>query len=215
VRAVIADDHALLREGLVAVLTAAGFEVAGAVSNAEDLLDRVAVEQPELVVTDIRMPPSYTDEGLVAALQIKKDLPDTAVLVLSQFVQWRYAVDLIEQHAGGCGYLLKQRIGDIATFRCDVHRICAGGTVLDPEVVTSMVARADSPAGTLDPLTARQKEVLSLMATGRSNSSIAHLLSISEKAVVQHASHIYDVLGLPVSPDDHRRVLAVLQYLNR
>jgi DNA-binding NarL/FixJ family response regulator len=215
VRAVIADDHAPLREGLVAVLTSAGFEVAAAVSNAADLLDRVTVEQPELVVTDMGMPPSYTDEGLVAALQIKKDLPDTAVLVLSRFAQRGYAVDLTEQHAGGSGYLLTQRIGDIATFRSALHRICVGGTVLDPEVVASIVALADSDSGTLDPLTARQKEVLSLMATGRSNSSIAQHLSISEKAVVQHASHIYDVLGLPVSPDHHRRVLAVLRYLNR
>lgn len=172
----------------------------------------MALEAPDLVITDIRMPPTFTDEGLVAALEIRRSRPSTAVLVLSQFVHQQYALELLENNPAGVGYLLKQRVGDLATFRADIDRICAGGTVIDPEVVAAMLVRAERGRG-MGRLTPRQREVLGLMAAGRSNSSIAQQLFITEKAVVQHASGIYDTLGLPVSPDDHRRVLAVLRYL--
>jgi DNA-binding NarL/FixJ family response regulator len=161
------------------------------------------------------MPPAFTDEGLVAALEIRRTMPTTAVLVLSAFVQRRYAMELVRQRGGGVGYLLKQRISDIETFRADLHRICSGGTVLDPEVVDRLMGRADSGRVGLDRLTPRQRDVLGLMAVGRSNASIARELVITEKAVVHHASRIYDVLGLPPSTDDHRRVLAVVQYLTQ
>ena len=160
------------------------------------------------------MPPTFTDEGLVAALEIRRTQPLTAVLVLSQFVQRRYALELVRQRGGGgVGYLLKQRISNIGTFRADLKRICSGGTVLDPEVVARFMHPADSGRAGLERLTPRQRDVLGLMAAGRSNASIARELVITEKAVVHHASRIYDVLGLPPSADDHRRVLAVIQYL--
>ncbi|MDN5763125.1 MAG: response regulator transcription factor [Microlunatus sp.] len=213
-RAVIAEDHPLIREGLTRVLESGGVEVVGVAGTADELLEEVAKRQPELVVTDIRMPPTFTDEGLIAALEIRRTRPSTAVLVLSQFVHRQYALELMEQDPAGVGYLLKQRIGDLSTFLGDVDRICHGGTVIDPEVVAGMLARAAHNAG-LERITRRQREVLELMAAGRSNSSIAQQLFITEKAVVQHVSGIYDTLGLPVSSDDHRRVLAVLRYLNR
>ena len=196
-RAVIAEDQALLREGLVFVVESAGFEIAGTASDGPSLLAIVHEERPDLVVTDIRMPPAFTDEGLVAALEIRRTMPTTAVLVLSAFVQRRYAMELVRQRGGGVGYLLKQRISDIETFRADLHRICSGGTVLDPEVVDRLMGRADSGRVGLDRLTPRQRDVLGLMAVGRSNASIARELVITEKAVVHHASRIYDVLGLP------------------
>jgi len=213
VRAVIAEDQALLREGLVLVVESAGFEVVGAAGDAKGLLDLVRTHAPDLAVTDIRMPPTFTDEGLVVASTIRRSHPATAVLVLSQFVQRRYALELISERPGGVGYLLKQRISDIDMFGADLHRICAGGTVLDPEVVDRLLSRADSTAKGLARLTPRQREVLALMASGRSNGSIARTLSISEKAVVQHVSHTYDVLGLAPSSDEHRRALAVVRYL--
>lgn len=212
-RAVIAEDHTLIREGLIRILEGEGLQVVGVAGTAEELLALVSEQGPDLVITDIRMPPGFTDEGLVAALQIRRTRPGTAVLVLSQFVHQQYALELMENDPAGVGYLLKQRVGDLATFRADIDRICAGGTVIDPEVVAAMLARADREAG-LKRLTPRQREVLELMAEGRSNSSIAQHLFITEKAVVQHVSGIYDTLGLPVSADDHRRVLAVLRYLH-
>ncbi len=212
-RAVIAEDQALLREGLVFVVESAGFEIAGTAEDGTALLEITRTEKPDLVVTDIRMPPTFTDEGLVAALEIRRTQPTTAVLVLSQFVQRRYALELVRQRGGGVGYLLKQRISDIRTFRGDLLRICAGGTVLDPEVVARFMDPADSGRAGLERLTPRQRDVLGLMAVGRSNASIARELVITEKAVVHHASRIYDVLGLTPSADDHRRVLAVIQYL--
>ncbi len=214
-RAIVAEDQALLREGLVLVVESAGFEVIGAASDGTVLIEMVRAHRPDLVVTDIRMPPSFTDEGLVAALEIRRTQPETAVLVLSQFVQRRYAIELVSERPGGVGYLLKQRISDINTFRADLHRICDGGTVLDPEVVDRLLARVEVHARGLDRLTPRQRDVLGLMASGRSNGSIARQLSISEKAVVQHVSHIYDLLGMPPSSDDHRRVLAVVRYLTQ
>jgi len=197
----------------VFVVESAGFEIAGTADSGISLLEITRTENPDLVVTDIRMPPTFTDEGLVAALEIRRTQPSTAVLVLSQFVQRRYALELVRQRGAGVGYLIKQRISDIGTFRADLKRICSGGTVLDPEVVARFMDPADSGRAGLERLTPRQRDVLGLMAAGRSNASIARELVITEKAVVHHASRIYDVLGLPPSADDHRRVLAVIQYL--
>jgi DNA-binding NarL/FixJ family response regulator len=216
VRVVIGDDETLLLAGLTHVLEQAGIEVVAAARDAAELLRQAADHRPDLVITDIRMPPTNTDEGLVAALQVRRTMPEIAVVVLSQHVQRRYAVELLTEQPSGVGYLLKQRIADIPTFCGDLERVCAGGTVLDPEVVALMVARARrSENGVLDRLTPRQLEVLGLMAEGRSNAAIARRLSITEKAVVGHASHIYDELDLAPSDDDHRRVLAVLTYLAR
>jgi DNA-binding NarL/FixJ family response regulator len=189
--------------------------VVTAAADAAEMLRHVAERHPDLVVTDIRMPPSHTDEGLRAALEIRRAWPDTAVVVLSQYVQRRYAVELLSANSSGVGYLLKQRIADVATSCADPERVGAGGTVLDPEVVALMLARAERQNDTLGLLTDRQREVLALMAEGRTNASIARRMSITDKAVVQHASHIYDALGLPPSDDDHRGVLAVLRYLSR
>jgi DNA-binding NarL/FixJ family response regulator len=212
-RVVIAEDEALLREGLVLVLEQGGFTVEAAVADARQLLQAVAELDPDLVVTDIRMSPTHTDEGLVAALAIMASNPTTAVVVLSQHVQRRYASELLDGRSGRVGYLLKQRIADVDTFCADLRRVVAGGTALDPDVVEVMVARARLTDRGVRRLTPRQQEVLSLMAEGRSNSAIAAHLTLSEKAVVQHTSRIYDALGLSVDADDHRRVLAVTHYL--
>jgi DNA-binding NarL/FixJ family response regulator len=214
-RVVIGEDEALLRQGLTLVLQQGGFDVVADAVNAPELLRCVRQQTPDLVVTDIRMPPTYADEGLLAALEIRRTMPETAIVVLSQHVQRRYAMELLTERPAGVGYLLKQRIADIATFCEDLRRVCAGGTVLDPEVVALMVARAQRDDDALARLTARQREVLALMAEGRSNAAIARGLTITEKAVVQHVSRIYDELGLPPSEDDHRRVLAVVRYLSR
>lgn len=212
-RVVIAEDEALLRQGLAVMLGQAGFDVVGAVGDARDLEDVVTVQNPEIVVTDIRMPPTYTDEGMAAAIRICSTHPQTAVMVLSQYVQRRDARHLLESRAGGVGYLLKQRVTDADTFCADLRRIAAGQTVMDSEVVSVMVDRARVGDAGVGRLTSRQLEVLTLMAEGRSNAWIAAHLFVSEKAVVQHTSNIYDALGLPVDADDHRRVLAVLRYL--
>ncbi|TQJ30629.1 response regulator transcription factor [Microbacterium sp. SLBN-146] len=211
-RVVIGEDEVLLREGIAHVLASDGFQVLASVTDAVQLEREVQRHSPDLVVTDIRMPPSYTDEGLAAAIRIRRSRPDIGVVVVSQHVQRRYAVELLDG-GGGFGYLLKQRIADVRTFTTDIRRVAAGGTALDPEVVSVLVARAsrgDSPVGRLTP---RQIEVLGLMAEGRSNAAIAAQLVLTEKAVVQHTSNIYDALGLPVDADDHRRVLAVIRYL--
>jgi DNA-binding NarL/FixJ family response regulator len=215
VRAVIAEDQPLLRQGLALVVQSAGFEVVASVGDGPALVAAAATHRPDLVVTDIRMPPTFTDEGLVAALAISRSRPETAILVLSQFVQRRYAMELVGSRSGGVGYLLKQRFADIDTFAADLHRIVAGETVLDPQVVDRLMDRGRAGAPGLDQLTTRQREVLSLMAAGRSNASIARALVISEKAVVQHISRMYSLLGLPPSADDHRRVIAVLRHLSR
>jgi DNA-binding NarL/FixJ family response regulator len=167
------------------------------------------------VVTDIRMPPTFTDEGLRAALEIRGSQPSVPLVVLSQHLQRRYALELLANPTAGTGYLLKQRIADTRTFYQDLRRVSQGGTVLDPEVVQLMVTRASSEHDAIGGLTERQREVLELMAQGRSNGWIARSLSITEKSVVQHVSHIYDELGLQVDTDDHRRVLAVVRYLSR
>lgn len=212
-RVVIGEDEALLREGLGHVLTNDGFEVVAAVGTAVELEVEVGRLEPDLVITDIRMPPTFTDEGLVAALRIRQAHPRVAVVVLSQHVQRRYASELIGQRDGGVGYLLKQRIADVRSFTADLRHVQAGGTVLDPDVVAVLVARATKINGPIGELTPRQLEVLSLMAEGRSNSFIAARLGTSEKAVVHHTSNIYDTFSLPVAADDHRRVLAVVRYL--
>jgi DNA-binding NarL/FixJ family response regulator len=215
VRVVIGEDEALLREGLTLVLKQGGFEVVGAAVDADQLVRDAHRLQPELVVTDIRMPPGYADEGLQAALEIRRTMPQIAIVALSQHLQHQYATELLADQAAGVGYLLKQRIADIPTFCADLRRVCDGGTVLDPEVVALMVTRARNEQDGLQRLTGRQLDVLALMAEGRSNASIASTLSISVKAVVWHVSHIYDELGLPASNDDNRRVLAVIRYLDR
>lgn len=212
-RVVIGEDETLLRQGLALVLEQGGFDVVAAVPDAVQLLEAVDHHNPDLVVTDIRMPPTLTDEGLVAALRIRSAHPDTAVVVLSQYVQRRYAVELLTDRPAKVGYLLKQRISDVDTFCADLRRVADGGTALDPDVVGVMVKRARLADGDVARLTARQQEVLALMAEGRSNAWIASRLVVTEKAVVQHSSRIYDALGLPVDADDHRRVLAVIRYL--
>jgi DNA-binding NarL/FixJ family response regulator len=201
VRVVIGEDEPLLREGLALVLSRNGFEVAAA----------VAAESPDVLVTDIRMPPGHTDDGLRAAL----DLRDTPVLVLSQHVSRRYVTTLLGERAGGVGYLLKHRVTDVDGFCADLARVARGGVVLDPEVVAVMVGRSAREDGRVDRLTPRQLQVLGLVAEGRSNLAIATRLGITEKAVARHAAQIYDALGLPPSLDDHRRVLAVVRFLDR
>ncbi len=213
-RVVIGEDEALLRTGLTHVIQAAGFDVVAAVGNADELVRSAGEHVPDIVVTDIRMPPDHEDAGLRAAMEIRREHPGIAVLVLSQHLQRAYAVELLGDRSSGVGYLLKQRIADIDTFIDDLRRIAAGGTVLDPEVVSLMVARARGHHDALDRLTPRQQQVLALMSEGRTNASIARTLSITERAVVQHTSHIYDQLGLALSDDDHRRVLAVVRYLS-
>lgn len=212
-RVVIGEDEALLREGLRLVLHQGGFDIVAVATDATELLHETQRHAPDLVVTDIRMPPGHGDDGLRAALDIRASMPKVGIVVLSQHLQRRYAVELLAGAPTGVGYLLKQRIADIPTFCNDLERVCAGDTVLDPEVVELMLTRARSQHQRLERLTDRQRQVLTLMAEGRSNAFIARQLVISEKAVVQHASHIYEELDLEVSDDDHRRVLAVLRYL--
>ncbi len=212
-RVVIGEDEALMREGLELVLGRAGFEVVGLAADADRLIQLASELSPDLVVTDIRMPPKNTDDGLRAALTIRASRPEAAVLVLSQHVQGAYARELIETRPAGVGYLLKQRIADAEQFCADARRVASGGTVLDPEVVSMLLVRARRADAAIDRLTSRQREVLGLVAQGRSNAAIARRLSITEKAVVGHISHVYDELDLPSRDDDHRRVLAVVRYL--
>jgi DNA-binding NarL/FixJ family response regulator len=215
VRVVIGEDQALMREGLVLLLERGGFEVAAVASDADDLVRKARAHNPDVVVADVRMPPTQTDEGLRAALEIRAAKPDIAIVVLSQHVQRRYASELLRSGdgAGGVGYLLKQRVADSDAFCADVRRISAGGSVLDPEVVRAMLD--GPPRDPLARLTGRQREVLALMAEGRSNAGIAERLVLTERAVVKHVSHVYEELGIPPCADDHRRVLAVVRYLDR
>ncbi len=214
-RVLIGEDEALLREGLTLVLDRDPFDVVGTAADAGELLDLARSLTPDLVVTDIRMPPGHADDGLRAALRIRRELAGTAVVVLSQHLQRRYAIELLRTSSTGVGYLLKQRITDADSFRADLVRVAAGGAALDPEVVQLMVAHARGERDGVGRLTARQVEVLTLMAEGRSNTSIARTLTITDKAVAQHVSHIYELLNLPMSEDDHRRVLAVTQFLSQ
>ena len=212
-RVVIGEDQALLREGLVLLLERRGFEVVGVAGDGEDLVRKARAHDPDIVIADVRMPPSQTDEGVRAALTIRASHPHIALVVLSQHVQGRYASELVEssEDAAGIGYLLKQRVADGDAFCEDLRRVVAGASVLDPEVVRSMITGTRN--GPLAALTPRQLDVLRLMAEGRSNAGIAEELVLSEKAVIKHVSHIYGALGLDVDANDHRRVLAVVRYL--
>jgi DNA-binding NarL/FixJ family response regulator len=212
VRIVIGEDLFLLRDGLVRLLTAHGFEIAAAVGSAPELLEALTTERPDVGIVDVRLPPTHTDDGLRAALAARKQVPGLPVLVLSQYVEQLYARELLADQAGGVGYLLKDRVFNDDAFAAAIRSVAAGGTVLDPEVVQKlMVRRAGSePVSRLSP---REREVLALMAEGRSNAAIAQRLFITEKAVSKHAAGIFGKLDLAPSDDDNRRVLAVLAYL--
>jgi DNA-binding NarL/FixJ family response regulator len=211
-RVVVAEDSVLLREGVVRLLEEAGFEVAGQAGDGEDLMRKVRAHRPDVAIVDIKMPPTHTDEGLRAARAIRSELPDVGVLVLSQYVEQQYALDLLADNAEGVGYLLKDRVADLDAFADAVRRVAAGGSALDPEVVSQMLGRQrrEDP---LEELTPREREVLGLMAEGRSNAAIAAHLVVTERAVEKHVTGIFGKLGLETSPDDHRRVLAVLRFL--
>ncbi|MFJ3824869.1 response regulator [Streptomyces nodosus] len=210
-RAVIAEDSVLLRVGLVKVLEMAGFEVAAEVGDGEALLTAVERHRPELALIDVRMPPGFTDEGVRAALVIRRQWPDTAVVLLSQYVEERYAADLLTANTSGIGYLLKQRVADVEEFIAAVRRVTAGGTALDPQVVAQLLLRRDSDP--LQRLTPRERDVLGLMAEGRSNAGIAEALVVSDSAVAKHINNIFAKLDLPAADAGHRRVLAVLRFL--
>jgi len=210
---VIAEDLALLREGLVALLREHDFDVVAQVDDAPGLLRVIAGHKPDLAIVDVRLPPSYTDEGIRAALEARRRQPGLAVLVLSQYVEPTYAGELISEEAGGIGYLLKERVGDLRAFLDAVRRVAEGGTALDREVVAQLLAPRRSQPQELAQLTRREHEVLALMAEGRSNSAIADALVVTPGAVEKHVSSIFGKLDLPASDSDHRRVLAVLCYL--
>jgi DNA-binding NarL/FixJ family response regulator len=211
-RIVIAEDAAVIRAGLAEILTDRGHEIVAAVGDAEALQDAVAARQPDIAIVDVRMPPSHTDEGLRAAIAIRRDHPGVGILVFSQYIETRYAADLLAARSGGVGYLLKDRVANVAEFTDAITRIAAGGTALDPEVVSGLL-NASRHTSALGALTAREHDVLALMAEGRSNSAIADRIFVSERAVEKHISNIFTKLGLPPSDSDHRRVLAVLAYL--
>jgi DNA-binding NarL/FixJ family response regulator len=211
-RIVIAEDSVLLREGLTRLLVDAGEEVVGTAGDAEEAMAVIEAERPDIVVMDVRMPPTHTDEGLRAAIRAREQWPEIAVLVLSQWVEERYATELLAGSTTGVGYLLKDRVADVRDFVDAVRRVGAGGTALDPDVVSQLLAtsRNRSPLAALTP---RETEVLKLMAEGRSNRAIAEALVVSDGAVEKHVSNIFMKLDLPIADTDHRRVLAVLRYL--
>src|ERR687893_579580 len=212
IRVVIADDSVLLREGVARLLEEYGFEVAGQAGDAEDLMRKVGAHKPDVAVVDVRMPPTHTDEGLRAAHRIRAEHPDTGVLVLSQYVEEAYALDLLSQSTESTGYLLKDRVADVDSFTDAVRRVANGGSALDPEVVALLLGRRrrEDP---LEVLSAREREVLGLMAEGRSNSGIAEALVVSERAVEKHVTSIFSNLAPPPAAEAHRRVLAVLAFL--
>jgi DNA-binding NarL/FixJ family response regulator len=210
-RVVIAEDNALLREGLVLLLTSAGHEVVAVAGAEPEILPALLEHRPDIAVLDVRMPPRFRDEGLRAALAARKQIPRLPVLVLSQYVEESYAAELLGGGASGVGYLLKDRVGRVEEFLEALDRVAAGGTALDPEVVTELLARRRTP---LDSLTPREREVLKLMAEGRDNTTIATTLVITERAVSKHIGNVFLKLGLPSDDIGHRRVLAVLAYLN-
>ena len=211
-RVVIAEDAAVLREGLVQLLADRGYHVCAAVADGGSLLAAVAEHRPAVTIVDVRMPPTYTDEGLRAAIRLRAEYPRTAVLVFSQYVETRYAARLLADSAAGVGYLLKDRVADVGEFTEALARVTAGGTALDPEVVSQLLS-ASRRAASVSDLTGREREVLSLMAEGRSNAAIAASLVVSAGAVEKHVASIFAKLGLPQSETDNRRVLAVLRYL--
>ena len=211
-RVVIAEDSVLLREGVARLLEDAGAEVVGQAGDYDELMRKVRAHKPDVAVVDIRMPPTHVDEGLRAAAEIRSELPGTGVLVLSQYVEESYAMQLLADGAEGIGYLLKDRVADVERFVDAVRRVGDGGSALDPEVVAQMVGRrrADDP---LDDLTPREREVLELMAEGLSNKAVCERLVVTERAVERHVTNIFSKLGLPATGHEHRRVLAVLKYL--
>jgi DNA-binding NarL/FixJ family response regulator len=211
VRVVIAEDSVLLRAGLTRLLTEGGFEVAASAADGDELLRAVAEHRPGLVVVDVRMPPTHTDEGIQAALVIRRQYPGTAVMVLSQYVEESYAADLLSADTSAVGYLLKDRVARVPDFLDSLHRVAAGGTVLDPEVVAQLMARRRRDP--VDRLTPREQEVLALMAEGRSNTGIAEALRVSHSAVEKYIGSIFTKLDLPPTATEHRRVLAVLAFL--
>lgn len=215
-RVIIAEDEVLLREGISRILGEEGYDVVALAGDRDDLLGKVRAHRPDLVVTDIRMPPTFTDEGLDAAQQIRREFPDTAIVVLSQHVDTAGAVELLTLGAGGVGYLLKRRVMNLDEFLDSVSRVVAGGSSIDPEVISSMVRREvrDNKDQGIARLTPRRLEVLELMAQGHSNARIARELVVTEKAVARSIALIFQTLDLPPDPDDHRRVLAVMRYLN-
>jgi DNA-binding NarL/FixJ family response regulator len=211
-RVVVAEDSVLLREGVARLLQEAGHEVVGQAGDADDLMRKVRAHKPDLAVVDVRMPPTQTDEGLRAAKEIRAELPGVGVLVLSGYVEPAYAQELLAENAAGLGYLLKDRVTDVTAFADAVERVGTGGSALDPEVVSVLMGRAreDDP---LEELTPREREVLALMAEGRSNGAIAEQLVVTERAVEKHVTSIFSKLGLNATAEDHRRVLAVLRFL--
>ena len=210
-RVVIAEDLVLLREGIAALLADHGHQVVAAVGDGEGLLDAMAEHAPDLAVVDVRMPPTQTDEGVRAAVEARRRRPDAAILILSQYVEERYASDLLSSGAVGVGYLLKDRVAEVQEFVAAAERVAAGGTVIDPEVVAQLLGRG--PDEPLDALTPREREVLGLMAEGQSNAAIVERLGISHSAVEKHVRKVFTKLGLPETEHHHRRVLAVLTYL--
>ncbi len=213
VRVLVAEDDVLLREGVVRVLAEAGFDVVGRAGDAEEFLRKALAHRPDVAIVDILMPPGHGDDGLQAALQLRAQLPSTGVLVLSSHNEERYALDLLADNAEGVGYLLKERIGDVDTFVDAVARVAAGGTALDPEVVGRMLGRRRTRRGPLDDLTTREREVLALLAEGKSNPGIAEALFVTTGAVEKQVTSIFQKLGIGASPTGHRRVLATLTYL--
>src|SRR4051794_11476562 len=214
VRVIVGEDQPIVREGIVRVLEAAGIEVVSVAGDAVELLGKARAYRPDVVVTDIQMPPDHTDDGLRAAQAIRASLPGTGVVVLSQFLEDRYPLDLVGDRADGVGYLLKERVGDLELFADSVQRVAAGGSALDPQVIQRMVGRRRA-ASPLDELTPRERAVMALMAEGRSNGGIATELTVTVAAVERHVTSIFDKLGLRQAPEDHRRVLAVLEHLKR
>ena len=211
-RVVLAEDQALLRDGLVRLLTAFDMDVVESVGSGPELLRAILAHRPDIAIVDVRLPPAFTDDGLRAAVAARSEVPGLPVLVLSQYVEQLYARELLSDRRGGVGYLLKDRVAHVAQFVDAVRQVAGGGTVMDPEVVAQLLDR--NQAGPLAALTSREQEVLALMAEGRSNAAIAARLFIAEKTVDKFTSNIFTKLGLPVSEDDNRRVLAVLTYLN-
>ena len=211
-RVVLAEDSVLLREGIARLLEDAGFEIVGQVDNPDDLLRRIGFSKPDVAIVDIRMPPTHTDEGLQAARRIRERFPNVGVLVLSQYVEPAYAMELLQESAEGVGYLLKDRVADVDEFAGAVRRVAQGGSALDPTVISQLVGRrrSDDPLSSLTP---REREVLELMAEGRSNDGIAERMVVTERAVEKHVTSIFGKLNLPPAAEDHRRVLAVLAYL--
>ncbi|HEX3488111.1 MAG TPA: response regulator transcription factor [Streptosporangiaceae bacterium] len=212
-RVVIAEDLAILREGLAGLLSDRGHEVCAAVGDGAALIEAVARHRPDVAVVDVRMPPGFTDEGLRAAIELRARHPGTGVLVFSQYVETRYAARLVADDPGGVGYLLKDRVGDVDEFVTALERVATGGTALDPEVVRLLLRSSHHAAGGVASLTGREREVLALMAEGRSNAGIAAALVVSGGAVEKHVASIFGKLGLPPAESDNRRVLAVLRYL--